>query len=206
MEQKENLEGHCSAEGIDTQSCVSEEGGRSPKSTGEPFSKDVNHGEGFTTQPITFQRSEEGGVYIGKDVLRRMSQFLQVEDDSHEAGGLLMGRYLIDSKDVVVDAITIPKPCDLRSRRRFERRDWRHQAKLEEEWASSSQTCTYLGEWHTHPELHPSPSRTDFTNWIRKLREDDFGSHLFFLILGSESVAIWEGKSRSTSVTRLKKY
>lgn len=153
--------------------------------------------------PLVFERAQGGFFYIGREVLTRMQPFVQDAPEKLEAGGLLMGRYLLESRDVVVDAITVPEPGDKQSRHRFYRAHERHQAKLERAWEESAHTCTYLGEWHTHPEQNPTPSPIDRANWIRKLRTDDFGSHLFFLILGTESIGLWEGKRNGTSFGRL---
>lgn len=38
---------------------------------------------------------------------------------------------------------------------------------IEEEFAKSNQTRFYIGEWHTHPEDHPSPSYQD----LKSLKE-----------------------------------
>ena len=32
-------------------------------------------------------------------------------------------------------------------------------------WAASNGTVTYIGEWHTHPELTPNPSQIDLNSW-----------------------------------------
>jgi integrative and conjugative element protein (TIGR02256 family) len=33
------------------------------------------------------------------------------------------------------------------------------------EWAKSLETMDYVGEWHTHPEIHPQPSALDLQEW-----------------------------------------
>ena len=154
-------------------------------------------------QPLTFERASEGRLHFGEEVLERMGAFVQDEPDKLEAGGLLMGRYLKESKDVIVDAVTVPAEGDRRSRHGFYRAQKRHQRTLEHGWQESAHTQTYLGEWHTHPEPIPAPSSQDRSDWIRKLMHDDFGSHLFFLILGTEAVRVWEGRRRQSFVERL---
>ncbi|WP_315974813.1 Mov34/MPN/PAD-1 family protein [Stenotrophomonas maltophilia] len=34
-------------------------------------------------------------------------------------------------------------------------------------WRASRGTVRYLGEWHTHPEDHPTPSGLDRAEWRR---------------------------------------
>jgi integrative and conjugative element protein (TIGR02256 family) len=158
--------------------------------------------DSYLESSLVFERAQGGRFYIGQEVLARMRPFVQDAPEKLEAGGLLMGRYLLESRDVVVDAITVPEPGDKRSRHRFYRAHGRHQARLERAWEESAHTCTYLGEWHTHPEQNPTPSPIDRANWIRKLRTDDFGSHLFFLILGTETAGLWEGRRRRMTLRR----
>ena len=108
-----------------------------------------------------------------------------------------MGRYLHGSNDIVIDAATEPMPGDRRTRYSFYRDKKRHQAALDAAWRASNGTCTYLGEWHTHPEAYPSPSGIDWKDWARRLREDSYFSELLFLIVGTEQIAAWAGRSAS---------
>ena len=159
----------------------------------------------YLATPIVFERAGGGRLCLRQKVMTRIQHFVQDAPEKLEAGGLLMGRYLQNCQDVVVDAITVPEPGDKQSRHGFYRAHGRHQAMLSHAWEESAHTCTYLGEWHTHPEQDPTPSAIDRANWIRKLRVDDFGSHLFFLILGTEAVGLWEGRRRKTNLRRLRR-
>jgi integrative and conjugative element protein (TIGR02256 family) len=71
-------------------------------------------------------------------------------------------------------------------------------------WDQSSGTTNYLGEWHTHPEVDPSPSGTDLKNWSRILKgvDTDLDS-LFFLIVGSENIRAWEGTREGLGIVEL---
>lgn len=55
---------------------------------------------------------------------------------------------------------------------------------------------TYLGEWHTHPEEIPTPSVIDRIGWAKKLLADSFSEAIFFVILGTTTVRVWEGARR----------
>jgi len=117
----------------------------------------------------------------------------QNEPHMAEAGGVLLGRHLRDGSAIIVDAITTPLLDDQRSRARFFRAQSRHQAVIDEAWHASNGTCTYLGEWHTHPEPIPTPSTIDWADWQRRLRSDRFSEPIFFVIVGIPGVAAWEG-------------
>jgi integrative and conjugative element protein (TIGR02256 family) len=112
-----------------------------------------------------------------------------------EAGGLLVGRHLLNRVDIIVDGITEPLPGDRRTRLSFFRAPQKHQSALDLAWQVSEGTETYLGEWHTHPEEVPTPSTTDLRNWKRKLRVDVYSDVLFFVIVGTHALVVWEGVS-----------
>jgi integrative and conjugative element protein (TIGR02256 family) len=126
-----------------------------------------------------------------------MHQFVQTNEGDPEAGGTLIGRYISGKDDVVVDEITAPLPSDEQTRQTFHRTQTPHQQKIERAWMDSGHTQTYLGEWHTHPEAIPEPSKLDQSVWTKKLSQDRFGESLFFLIVGAEQTRAWEGRPGS---------
>lgn len=142
---------------------------------------------------LVFSRYNGGRIKVTAAVLHVMQSYAQHGRRATEAGGVLLGRYLQGSADVVIDAVTVPMPGDKRSRYSFYRAKTRHQAAIDAAWQASGGTCTYLGEWHTHPETHPSPSGIDSTDWQRRLRTDDYHDELFFLIVGTVEIRAWSG-------------
>jgi integrative and conjugative element protein (TIGR02256 family) len=87
----------------------------------------------------------------------------------------------------------VPMRGDRRARCRFDRAAQRHQELIDQAWAASGGTTTYLGEWHTHPEPVPDASSIDAGTWTRKLMTDHYAGCLFFVILGTREVRVWEG-------------
>lgn len=122
-----------------------------------------------------------------------MQQYVQTSSNKPEAGGVLLGRHLLQTPDIIVDLVTVPLPGDSQSRFRFWRAKELHQKAINQAWNESRGTCTYLGEWHTHPESTPVPSIIDHLNWQRKLLVDRFTNPLFFIIMGIEQLCVWEG-------------
>ena len=123
-----------------------------------------------------------------------------------EAGGLLLGRIILDTGDAVLDEVTVPLPQDRRKRFRFLRSN-HHQKILDKVWRLSSGTCNYLGEWHTHPEDYPTPSKVDWDNWRSKLL--DSKNHyevLFFIIVGEKMVRVWCGYRANASFSKMTEY
>lgn len=90
---------------------------------------------------------------------------IQVNDSDCEAGGLLLGS--VHGTHMLIEQATIPTAWDSRSRCLFERMPFGHEAIALTRWAASQGTIRYLGEWHTHPEDHPSPSGRDRSEWNR---------------------------------------
>lgn len=78
-----------------------------------------------------------------------------------EFGGLLVGYYSDDLKTCILENVIIPKKYKS-SRYFFERRkDGLN--KMLTEFYNSSPRLIYVGEWHTHPDGVPSPSKTDLS-------------------------------------------
>ena len=142
---------------------------------------------------LTLRRPGGGRLQIGADALESLKGFVQEGPCHREAGGVLLGRHIVGSSDIVVDEITTPMPGDRRRRFRFFRAAHRHQQAIDRAWKQSGGTRGYLGEWHTHPEPLPTPSLIDQVGWQYKLHFDQHVGLLFFVIVGTEAIAVWEG-------------
>jgi integrative and conjugative element protein (TIGR02256 family) len=143
---------------------------------------------------IVFRRPGGGRIKVTGKVLSVMNSYAQRGPSDTEAGGVLLGRYLLGSDDVVVDEVTVPMSGDRRSRYLFYRDKKLHQAAIDAAWEVSGGICTYLGEWHTHPEADPTPSDIDKKDWRRRLHQDRYEDELFFLIVGTATIRAWSGK------------
>jgi integrative and conjugative element protein (TIGR02256 family) len=153
--------------------------------------------------PLIFRQADGPRIKLTAEVVTRLQQYAQHAPDAAEAGGVLLGRYLSDSDDVVVDDITEPMQGDKRGRYFFHRAQKAHQKAIEQAWRASNGTRTYLGEWHTHPEALPTPSCVDTCDWRRKLRQDQYFERLFFFIVGTREVRGWSGSHRRPKPTSL---
>lgn len=94
-----------------------------------------------------------------------MDQFWQDDGVKPESGGILLGYRRCNHLHVTM--VTVPQPSDRRQRFLFRRSKGTHQDIALHQWHASGQTIDYLGEWHTHPESQPSPSRLDYTEWAK---------------------------------------
>ena len=142
---------------------------------------------------MTFVRKTGGRVHLMGPAVEKLLAHRQLQDSSPEAGGVMLGRLILGTSDVVVDAVTGPCTADKYSRFTFFRSRRRAQQVVDEAWHTSRGTKIYLGDWHTHPEDIPNPSRQDLRNW-RKICEAAVYEQKFllFLIAGRVSIRIWE--------------
>lgn len=153
--------------------------------------------------PLHFTLPSGGRAKIAVEALATLDRHRQHAPDATEAGGFLLGRMMLDSDDVVVDAATEPGLLDVRSRFRFDLLDLaHHQRHVDAAWLRSDGTCCPLGHWHTHAEPDPTPSRVDLDGWRERLRSDasDRFPLLLFVIVGTERVRAWQGDRRSMSI------
>ena len=93
----------------------------------------------------TFFLSNRGRIKIGPEALTAILRLIQIDPKSREAGGVLMGRFIKEAKDIAIDRVTIPMEGDRRNRFVFKRLSPLHQAELDTEWIASRGTCNYLG-------------------------------------------------------------
>ena len=155
------------------------------------------------TRPV-YLDGNGAAVQIGDDALATLLAHRQIADDTPESGGVLLGRHIIGTNDVVVDSVTVPMLGDKGSRYAFFR-SANHQVAIDFAHEQSGGTVGYLGEWHTHAEPDPTPSAFDLDDWVKRLREDVFdGDSLLFVIVGQERTRMWRGDKHTLAIVELK--
>jgi integrative and conjugative element protein (TIGR02256 family) len=137
--------------------------------------------------------SNDGGTVfalINDSVLEVLEEHRQLAFNQPESGGILIGEYRGPHLNIV--KLTTPADGDLQSRFRFFRRSKSHQFIASKTWEDSNSTQTFLGDWHTHAEDHPSPSSIDTSDWLRKLPN----RKIIVIIQGrlSRWYGLWDGK------------
>lgn len=140
---------------------------------------------------LAFRVTATERLIFVETAVQQMLEFRQRSWWHAEAGGVLLGRHLLDSDILVVDEVSTPQKSDRRSRFGFFRSK-RHEAIARNRWAEQMNTMAYLGLWHTHPEADPVPSSVDLRDWQQAVSQDTFdGSRLFFPIVGTERIRVW---------------
>jgi integrative and conjugative element protein (TIGR02256 family) len=146
---------------------------------------------------------DEGSkLIVTETAVAQLKSYAQQFDFQSEAGGVLLGRHLLESKNIVVDEVTLPQPQDKRGRFSFFRSK-KHSDIALRRWHETNSTAAYLGLWHTHPEPVPEPSPTDRTDWNKASKKDSYeGERLFFVIVGTETIKVWS-KFRTGKIENL---
>lgn len=140
-------------------------------------------------------------VFVQK-AIEQMLEFRQIRRWQPEAGGVLLGRHLLDTDDLVVDEVTTPLSADRRSRFGFFRSS-QHSELARRAWEIQGCKLAYLGLWHTHPQFVPHPSGIDCNDWNNAIANDTFeGNRLFFPIVGIERIRVWS-KTRDGEIEEL---
>lgn len=144
---------------------------------------------------LEFPLPTGGTLRVTPAVLSTVWAFAQHGPDDTEAGGMLIGHHPEATPGIILDRNTTPQPGDHRSRYRYHRDQVAHQILLSMEWTMSGHTRTYVGEWHTHPEPVPTPSKLDRRSWKAALQATSFrGPGLVFIIVGTRSTRVWYGR------------
>lgn len=96
----------------------------------------------------------------------------QVQSGMPESGGILLGK--VRGEHLEVLHATRPSLRDSQRRFFFERAPFSHRDQANRYWKESGGLIRYLGDWHTHPEIHPTPSLLDRLEWnkLAAFRQD----------------------------------
>jgi integrative and conjugative element protein (TIGR02256 family) len=121
-------------------------------------------------------------VKIEEAVVNKMLEFIQDTTDKPESGGILIGFY-IDDNSLTITNITTPSAQDVFSRYNFIRTKKNAQEAIDRLFKESNNKKIYLGEWHTHPENIPTPSRLDKKSILNQIKLNQLNSPIIFMII-----------------------
>ena len=93
---------------------------------------------------------------ISPGVLKHFEKHQQKRAEAAEAGGQLFAR--LSLKEVVIERATGPRRSDFRTRTLYVPDRSAEQPEIDH-W--HKRRLHYVGDWHTHPEPNPQPSRND---------------------------------------------
>ena len=126
---------------------------------------------------------------ISKIVLNVFNKYIQDDEQSPESGGIVTGKIYDD----LIEILNCSEPSDLdtSSRYNFNRSFKTAQNFINERFEISNGKEVYLGEWHTHPEDIPTPSKTDINSFTKTIKKNRLNSKVhFMIIIGRVSIYI----------------
>ena len=137
-------------------------------------------------------------VDITPNIIESIIPFLQKNTTDREACGLLVGYKNKMSGNITINNLSLPGKTDTRNRVFCQIKDRIHRLFLKNQTLSKNY---YIGNWHTHPQDIPFPSRTDFVEWNTVLKKDKTSCHYaFFLIFGNREFKMWYGDYRTMCI------
>lgn len=124
-------------------------------------------------------------LIISQEVIDKINRYRQFSNDN-ESGGILLGKKELNSETYIISNITVPSIYDFSTKTSFIRDKNNAQKRINEIWESSNGIVNYIGEWHTHSEKNPIPSKTD-KELVQQLYKDKTNvfRYFFMIILGN---------------------
>lgn len=138
-------------------------------------------------------------VRISPVVVKIFKRYEQKEG-KFESGGILLG-YVYEDHDNIVK-VTKPSQFDSKSLTFFNRSKIPAQLQINRSWKKSKGSLIYLGEWHTHSEIEPTPSKVDIEMIKKTFKETTMEIYFLYLIIVGMSNTYWVGKQTSNCLTK----
>lgn len=140
-------------------------------------------------------------LVLSDEVITHIEAHRQLKPTQREAGGQLFARF--DGTDTVIVRATGPRQSDQRSWYSFVPNRFAERREIRKMFKSG---LHYVGDWHTHPERHPSPSPTDiasFQDMFRKSRHQLSNFVMFIAGTAEGNDGLYIALVDATSVNRV---
>lgn len=134
--------------------------------------------------PLLF-KGPEGSVCFPQEILAALREHRQLHSWSREAGGQLFAPSI--GLKVTIEQITPPGSKDLRSRFSFQPQREAEQADIHRLFKAG---LHYVGDWHTHPEDRPRPSRDDIEKITAIFRKSRHQLHAMLLVIVGRTLEV----------------
>lgn len=121
-------------------------------------------------------------VLITDEVLAVIDRFRQRGRRDGEAGGQLFAKF--DGADTIICEATPPRWLDQRTRYSFLPNRWLERREIRKRYARG---LHFVGDWHTHPQPIPHPSRDDVRSMTECYRQSLHDLRASFLLLSEQN-------------------
>jgi integrative and conjugative element protein (TIGR02256 family) len=128
---------------------------------------------------IVFPIAESGQrLVFSSSVLEHFEKHQQLRWWQREAGGQLFARLALP--DIVVEEATGPRPSDWRTRCSYRPS---RSAEQREITRRHGRGLLFIGDWHTHPEAAPMPSKRDIESMHELVEHSEHSLNGFILVI-----------------------
>lgn len=135
---------------------------------------------------IVFKNGIE--LRVGAAIISELKRYINENGTDRESGGILIGTQSTTRSAYEITHVTFPSIRDGLQHLSFTRRKAEANDAIRDAWLHSDGKENYLGEWHTHDEPSPRPSKTDRYAIKRLARYASHSfDHLFLIILGNSN-------------------
>lgn len=141
--------------------------------------------ENINANIVYYGNTNDPMVLIPNDIYQSFLSFKQ-RGREPESGAIILGHRR--GKHFVIDTITTPRNNDVQRRTFYHRQDPSHITESQG-FITKQDYTTYLGEWHTHPQVNPQPSDLDKREWQR-ISKMNANKPLLFIIVGLQSLYV----------------
>ena len=126
-------------------------------------------------------------IVIEDSVIKEINRYKQFSNQN-ESGGILLGKKLKGKKELHIVDISKPNKHDSSSRFYFVRNAKAAQKIIKKKWKKSNGYVNYIGEWHTHREAKPIPSKVDIDSYKRiSIEKSSLYGETINLIIGNSA-------------------
>lgn len=153
------------------------------------------------TRCVKFKLPNGKCVDILSEVFEEVIKFIQLNQNTPESGGCILGYKHASTGNFSLEYITVPQKEDKCNRISFRILDSIHRKLIN---LAKRKRSYYMGVWHTHPQTNPIPSIIDIDDWKDTLKKDNTGcEYIFFIIVGTINLRVWVGEFDTRKVTEI---
>lgn len=142
---------------------------------------------------------EDITLYIEKEALAKMLSCAHYYR-SVEAGGIILGKKVIDAEKYIITDIGKPTCFDKQAPLSFIRNKKSAQILTNRAWRKSNGIVNRIGEWHSHVFPSPIPSGQDINDMYRTYHDGEFVFDHFFTLIVASDASIFVGVVEQGSI------